>query len=244
MPDRLELVKGPARVRREHFDGLIAVLWPARRATRQSYVRALAQRNALLGRVRAGAATGDSQGGWNHELARNGLELMADRASAVEILSPYFSARSNELGLEGGAELSYRPRSRATSVEELEEEFAESFAADVERGYTGHGPHRDDYRFELRARDARRFASQGQQRLALLALILAERDALRKVHGQAPLLLLDDVLSELDAERRERLLEALALEGQAVITTAEPEQAWSYGSPASTVRIQAGTACE
>jgi DNA replication and repair protein RecF len=242
MPDRLELVKGPAKVRRERFDTFVSVLWPARRATRQSYVRALAQRNALLGRVRAGVASGDSQGGWNHELARHGIELMKDRRAAVEVLLPHFTSRAAELGLEGEAVLSYRPRSRAADVEELEGELADSFAADVERGYTGHGPHRDDYRFEVDGRDARRFASQGQQRLVLLALILAERDSLREAHGRAPLLLLDDVLSELDVERRTRLLETLAASGQAVITTAEPESAWSFGTPLSAVRVEAGVA--
>jgi DNA replication and repair protein RecF len=242
MPDRLKLVKGPARVRRERFDTFISVLWPTRRATRHSYVRALAQRNALLGRVRAGAASGDSQGGWNHELARHGMELMKDRAGVVEVLDPHFTARAAELGLEGDAVLTYRPRSRASAVEELEAELTDSFAADVDRGYTGHGPHRDDYRFEVDARDARRFASQGQQRLVLLALILAERDALREAHGRAPLLLLDDVLSELDLERRTRLLETLAASGQAVITTAEPESAWSFATSLSTVRVEAGAA--
>ena len=244
MPDRLELVKGPARVRRERFDAIVTTLWPARRATRQSYVRALAQRNALLGRVRAGVSSAASQGGWNHELARHGLELMRDRASAVDLLAPHFSSRAAELGLEGEAVLSYRPRSRATAVEELEAELAEKFESDVERGYTGHGPHRDDYRFEVSGRDARRFASQGQQRLALLALILAERDALHETHGRAPLLLLDDVLSELDSDRRGRLLETLATEGQALITTAEPEAAWSYAAPVTTVRIEAGAASD
>jgi DNA replication and repair protein RecF len=237
MPDRLELVKGPARLRRERFDTLVTTLWPARRATRQSYVRALAQRNALIARVRAGAATGNSQGGWNHELARHGLQLMKDRAGTVELLSPRFSIRALELGLEGEAALFYRPRSQAQTTEELEAELADRFQADVERGFTGHGPHRDDYRFELNGRDARRFASQGQQRLVLLALIMSERDVLCETHGRTPLLLLDDVLSELDVTRRRRLLETLAVGGQSVITTAEPESAWSGTRVVSTLHI-------
>jgi DNA replication and repair protein RecF len=167
---------------------------------------------------------------------------MRDRAAAVEALIPHFTGRAAELGLEGEAVLSYRPRSRASTVEELEAEFADTFTSDVDRGYTGHGPHRDDYRFEVGARDARRFASQGQQRLVLLALILAERDSLREAHGRALLLLLDDVLSELDLERRTRLLETLGASGQAVITTAEPESAWSFGTPLSTVRVESGVA--
>lgn len=242
MPDRLELVKGPARVRRERVDGFVTTLWPARKATRQSYVRALAQRNALIGRVRSGASTTAAVGGWDHELARHGLALMQDRANTVELLTPRFTSRAEELGLQGKATVSYRPRSRATSADELEAELADSFAADVERGYTGHGPHRDDYRFEVDGRDARRFASQGQQRLALLALILAERDTLAEVHGRPPLLLLDDVLSELDAERRNRLLETLAGSGQALITTAEADSAWSNAPAVRSLRIQAGRA--
>jgi DNA replication and repair protein RecF len=242
IPDRLELVKGPARIRRERFDLLVATLWPARRATRHSYVRALAQRNALLGRVRGGASTDSAVRGWNQELARQGVALMQDRARVVDQLEQYFSARAAQLGLHGGATLIYRPRSKAASAEELEAELADSFDADVTRGYTGHGPHRDDYRFELAGRDARRFASQGQQRLALLALILAERDALHATRGETPLLLLDDVLSELDAERRARLLDTLAIEGQAVITTAEPESTWSEDDRVATVRVDGGTA--
>jgi DNA replication and repair protein RecF len=242
MPDRLELMKGPARIRRERFDGFVTTLWPGRKATRQSYVRALAQRNALIARVRSGASTTAAVGGWNHELARHGLALMQDRSSTVDLLTLRFSSRAEELGLQGKATLSYRPRSRATSVEELEAELADRFAADVERGYTGHGPHRDDYRFEVDARDARRFASQGQQRLALLALILAERDTLAEVRGQTPLLLLDDVLSELDAERRGRLLDTLAAEGQALITTAEPDSAWSGATAVRSLQVQAGRA--
>lgn len=242
MPDRLELVTGPARVRRERFDGFLTTLWPARRATRQSYVRALAQRNALIGRVRSGESTAAAMGGWNHELARHGLALMEDRSATVDLLAPRFTIRAVELGLRGEATLTYRPRSRATSVEELEAELGDRFDSDVERGFTGHGPHRDDYRFEVDGREARRFASQGQQRLALLALILAERDTLAEVRGQPPLLLLDDVLSELDAERRSRLLDTLARAGQALLTTAEPDSAWSNADAVSGLRIQDGGA--
>src|SRR4029453_11433222 len=99
---------------------------------------------------------------------------MEDRSATVDLLAARFTIRAAELGLRGEATLTYRPRSRATSVEELEAELAERFDSDVERGYTGHGPHRDDYPLECPGREARRFASQGQQRLALLALILAE----------------------------------------------------------------------
>jgi DNA replication and repair protein RecF len=239
MPDRLELVKGPARVRRERFDGFVVTLWPARRGTRLSYVRALAQRNALLGRIRAGSSSATLLVGWNHELARYGVELMKHRADVVDLLAPRFATRALELGL-GSATLGYRPRSKATRVDELEAELADSSNADLDRGYTLHGPHRDDFRFELDGRDMRRFGSQGQQRIALLALLLAERDVFKAARGESPILLLDDVLSELDMERRSRLMDALGVEGQALITTAEPESAWAAGAALPAVRVEAG----
>ena len=220
MPDRLELVKGPPAVRRAHLDQVVAALWPARVEARRAYARALAQRNALLGRVRAGAAPRESLGAWDLELARHGVALAADRASAVEQLSQRFGEAGAALGLDGSPELAYRPRSRATGAEELAAELAERLPTDLERGFTGHGPHRDDLLLAREGRELRVYGSQGQQRLALLALLLAEREAIAAVRASAPLVLLDDVMSELDGERRERLVARLE-GGQAVITSTD-----------------------
>ena len=93
--------------------------------------------------------------------------------------------------------------------------------SDLERGFTGHGPHRDDLAFRREGRELRAYGSRGQQRLGLLALLLAEREELASERGAAPLLLLDDVMCELDATRRERLASLLRRDGQAVITTTE-----------------------
>ena len=93
--------------------------------------------------------------------------------------------------------------------------------ADVERGFTGHGPHRDDVAFRRAGRDLRAYGSRGQQRLGLLALLLAERRVLEEAHAAPPLLLLDDVMSELDGSRRERLMGVLDGHGQSVITTTD-----------------------
>lgn len=221
-PDRLELVKGAAGMRRAHLDEIAAALWPARRETRRQYARALAQRNSLLARVRAGAASTASLGGWTSELARHGLQLMLDRSEVVDLLSPRFAELTSELGLTGTTTLSYRPRSSASTVAELESELHERLSTDLQRGFTTHGPHRDDLALELEGRALRRFGSQGQQRLALLGLLCAERDVLAASHGGTPVLLLDDVLSELDAQRRERLLVLLGEGGQALLTTADP----------------------
>ena len=220
LPDRLELVKGPPGLRRSHLDQLVAALWPARAQTRRAYAQALAQRNALLGRVRAGAGTRTALGAWDLELARHGLALRDDRARAVELLTAPFAGAASELGLRGAAQLRYRPRTQATTAERFAAELAERAEADLERGFTGHGPHRDDLSLARDGRELRAFGSQGEQRLALLALLLAEREVLAAERGDPPLLLLDDVMSELDAERRERLVARLGA-GQSVVTTTD-----------------------
>jgi DNA replication and repair protein RecF len=221
LPDRLELVKGAPALRRAHVDQVVAAAWPGRAGTRRAYTQALAQRNALLSRVRSGRASRGSLPAWDAELARHGIALRDDRAAAVELVRERFAALASELGLAGTAELRYRPRSSAASAEELAAELGERADSDLERGFTGHGPHRDDLLLRRDGRDLRSFGSQGEQRLALLALLLAERDALAEARGRVPLALLDDVMSELDAERRGLLVDRLACHGQAVITTTD-----------------------
>jgi DNA replication and repair protein RecF len=221
LPDRLELVKGPPALRRSHLDALVAALWPARAATRRAYAQALAQRNALLARVRAGRGSRSSLGAWDLELARHAIALRDDRARAVTHLDARFAAVAEELGLLGTATLRYRPRSEAASPEELVAELAARVDSDLERGFTGHGPHRDELLLLRDGRELRVYGSQGEQRLALLALLLGERAALEAERGAPPLLLLDDVMSELDAERRERLVERIGGAGQSVITTTD-----------------------
>jgi DNA replication and repair protein RecF len=222
MPDRLALVKGPPAARRSHLDGFVAALHPARAEARRRYARALAQRNALLGRIRAHGGTPDSLDAWDAELAAAGVELIATRAAAADELAPRFAEAAGELGLGDDAELEYRPRSRASDAEELRGELAERRESDLARGFSGHGPHLDELAIGVGGRAARRYASQGQQRMALLALLFAERDALLAAERTPPLLLLDDVTSELDPERRELLCARLAAgDGQALVTATE-----------------------
>jgi DNA replication and repair protein RecF len=222
LPDRLELVKGPPAPRRAHLDQFVAALWPARVATRRSYTQALAQRNALIARIRSGVAGRDSLASWDAELARHGIALMADRRTAIEALVESFVSLSAELGLDGTVTVSYCPRSRARGADELAAELAARLDSDLDRGFTGHGPHRDDVTLTRDGRDLRSYGSQGQQRLALLSLLLAERQAIAQRRPAPPLMLLDDVMSELDGERRRALADLLrASGGQSVITTTE-----------------------
>ena len=225
MPDRLTLIKGAPALRRSHLDGFCAALWPARSGERRRYARALAQRNALLGRIRAGTASPTSLDAWDRELALAGIELIALRAAALERLGAPFTSAAGELGLAGEAKIRYRPRSEATAAEDLLAELGERRDGDLARGYSGWGPHLDEIALEVDRRSLRRYGSQGQQRLTLLALLFAERAALLEDGRPPPLMILDDVTSELDAARRGLLVEKLnAGGGQALITATEPDQ--------------------
>ncbi len=225
LPDRLELVKGAPALRRAHLDQFVAALWPSRVGTRRSYAQSLAQRNALIARIRSGSASRHSLHSWNAQLARHGLALMGDRRAAIDALAEPFERWCDDLGLAGDPSLAYRPRSRATSAEALAAELRERIDGDLERGFTGHGPHRDEVALRREGRELRAYGSQGQQRLALLSLLLAERDILAAHRSAAPLLLLDDVMSELDGRRRRALIDLLrARPGQSVITATDLDQ--------------------
>jgi DNA replication and repair protein RecF len=229
LPDRLELVKGPPALRRAHVDQVVAALFPSRVGTRRAYASALAQRNALLGRVRSGRGSAASLPAWDRELARWGVALRTDRAEAIASLREPFAAAAADLGLSGEVGLEERPRARAMDEDALAADLADGLGADLERGFTGRGPHRDDVALlrtdptarPRQARELRAYGSQGEQRLALLALLLAEREAMAAARGGPPLLLLDDVMSELDGARRERLVARLRAGGQAVVTTTD-----------------------
>lgn len=221
LPDRLDLVKGPPAGRRGHIDQLVRGLWPGRAATRAAYRQALAQRNALLGRVRAGRASREQLTTWDAALAGPALALRDDRTAAIATVTDRFAALAGDLGLAGEVELRYRPRTKATTPAEFAAELADRVDGDLDRGFTGHGPHRDDVALLRDGHELRSYGSQGEQRLALLALLLAEREALAELRGRPPLLLLDDVMSELDATRRAFLVERVRAVGQCLITTTD-----------------------
>ena len=236
MPDRLDLVKGAPALRRAHLDQLVAALWPSRAVNRSAYNRALAQRNALIARIRRDGADPALLDTWDSELARAGATLMADRAETVALVAPRFTDRAGDLGLPEEATLAYRPRSRAADADALRAELRERRDEDLTRGFSAHGPHRDEILLAHDGRQLRAYGSQGQQRLGLLALLFAERDVLLDARGKPPLMLLDDVMSELDFARRERLVELLAGGGQSVITTTDLEHV-PGGSDASVVAL-------
>ncbi len=224
LPDRLELIKGAPALRRAHLDQLVVALWPSRGQTRRAYAQTLSQRNALIARIRAGRGSRASLATWDGQLASHGIALMRDREQAACSVAESFAQLGAALGLSGSLSLSYRPRSRASDAGQLVAELAERLDSDLERGFTGHGPHRDDLALLRDGRDLRSFGSQGQQRLALLAVLLAERETIAGQRHAPPLMLLDDVMSELDRTRRQALVDLLRSGGgQSLITTTDLE---------------------
>ena len=209
-PDRLAVVKGGPAARRAYFDRVVARLLPARATAAQDYAAALAQRNASLRRVQLGVSSREALEPWTRRVAELGAALVAARRETLRLLGPGFAERAGELGL---AYARLASDAEPPTVEALEARLER----DVDRGATGLGPHLDDVLIASGARDLRQFGSQGEQRLAVLSLLLAEADLL----PASPLVLLDDVLSELDPGRRRILAERVAGMGQAVITATQ-----------------------
>ena len=240
MPDRLELVKGAPAGRRAQLDRFVAALHPAQAEISRAYSRALAQRNALIASIRAGRSSGAALDTWDHQLAARGVELIGVRREAVAALESSYAELAASLGLMGQATIVYRPRSDATTPQELADELAERRESDLRRGFTGHGPHRDELLLRRDGRELRVYGSQGEQRLALLALLLAERAVLAERRSQIPVMLLDDVMSELDAERRELLVAELAGGGQSVLATTDLAHVPQSSGPVAQLRVEPG----
>jgi DNA replication and repair protein RecF len=220
-PDRLTLVKGPPAERRAHLDGFVAARWPARGELRKRYGQAVAQRNALLSRLSAGFGSAEDLRIWDAGMADAAAPLIEARAQAVEELAGPFAATAMELGLEA-AQLQYAPRAEG-SAEVLRAGLEERRDQDIRLGRSSWGPHLDELKLSAGGKSLRKYGSQGQQRTALLALLFAERQALLEARQVTPLLLLDDVMSELDPGRRERLVARLGDGGQVLITAADEE---------------------
>ena len=213
-PDRLAVVKGGPAVRRAYFDRALGRLAPARAQLPTDYAAALAQRNASLRRVAGGFSSRDALTPWTEQVAALGRQLVESRGEVLAALAPGFAERGEELGLPA-ARMTYE--GDPPTVVALEARLDR----DLERGSSGLGPHLDDVVLTSGARDLRSFGSQGEQRLTVLALLLAEAELIADRRGFPPLLLLDDVLSELDPNRRRVLAERVQQAGQTLVTATQ-----------------------
>jgi DNA replication and repair protein RecF len=214
-PDRLAIVKGGPAVRRAYFDRSLGRLFPGRSSIPTDYAAALAQRNGALRRVAAGYASREALEPWTQRIAELGAQLVTARRELLDLVSSCFAEIAEELRL-GAGELRYE--GEAPGREDLDRRLDR----DLDRGSTGLGPHLHDVAVAAGGRDLRSYGSQGEQRLAVLALLLAEADLLAVREHGGPLLLLDDVLSELDPDRRGILAERLRRSaGQALLTATD-----------------------
>ena len=235
--DDMELVKGAPSGRRRYLDIMLSQVDRAYLRALQRYTKVITQRNALLKRIQDGAAQSSELAYWDDELSRDGAVILATRAAAVAQLST--TAASMHARLSGEREqlaLAYQPRFIDTwSPARIIDAGADAVAAalldklhtthprDVAAGVTLSGPHRDDLSMTLGGESAASFASRGQQRTAALALRLAEAELLHARGGEHPILLLDDVLSELDESRRASVLAAIDAD-QVWITSPDPDR--------------------
>ena len=245
----LSLVTGPPGLRRRYLDITLSQGDRAYRLARQRYEKVLTQRNHLLKRVREGLANRGELEYWNEALVSNGAILFAMRAGLVERLDSLVGDVTGTLLCGDTLHIGYEPRIGSVLVQEemtvdrLRDAFTISLGSsleqDVRAGMTLLGPHRDDLGFRLSGHPAV-LASRAQQRSVALALRLAEARFLKERKGETPVLLLDDVMSEMDRERRSTLEEAVRDYDQVLITAVEVDHLPSSLVSSTTVLMVTG----
>ncbi|MET8353478.1 MULTISPECIES: DNA replication/repair protein RecF [unclassified Micromonospora] len=234
-PEDLELVRGDPAERRRYLDDLLVNRQPRYAGVRADYERVVKQRNALLRTAYLARKTGGSRGGdlgtlavWDTHLAQHGAELLAGRLELVAALTPHVSKAYDAVAAgRGAAGIAYRPSielaepttDRGVLAAALTAALAASRSAEIERGTTLVGPHRDELALSLGPLPAKGYASHGESWSFALALRLAGYDLLR-ADGIEPVLVLDDVFAELDTGRRERLAELVGGASQLLVTCA------------------------
>jgi DNA replication and repair protein RecF len=246
LPEDLDLVKRGPAYRRALLDEIAVQLWPTAHLDQVEFERSLRQRNAFL---RQGYHDEATLSVWDSRLAQAGGRVLARRARVIDTIEPLLGSAYSEVAGSGQvAGLTYSPSwegeldeaSAADLASRLGDSLERSRRVDYERRMTTVGPHRDEPGFSLDGHEARTHASQGEQRTIALAVKLAAHRAVATAVGEPPVLLLDDVFSELDPQRGQALAGALPQDSQTMITSARPEDVpltgalWEVGSGAIT----------
>ncbi len=223
-PEDMLLVAGGPSLRRASLDTLVTQLAPGAAASMSTYARTLVQRNNLLRRVRDGSAARDELRFWDESLVMEGARIVTWRAQTLGRIAEPLARAHREIAPGEGrlmvVTITNAPPVGGEGAEgALRRRLAETADKELWNGATLIGPHRDDIAFQFDGRDLAGFASRGQQRTAILAWKLAQLDLLTEVTGDPPLLLLDDVFSELDPQRRAHLVRRIGGLPQAFVTT-------------------------
>jgi len=222
----LPIVSGEPSDRRLFLDLELSQLFSAYLQHLSVYKRALEHRNALL---RAGQEThvpGEQFEQWEEQMSQHGADLRAIRNRFLAGLNPHAQNAHKQIGSGETIQVCTQPKDEAETSDELRKLLVDLRSKDVARGSTSAGPHRDDFRIEIDGRDARLYGSQGQQRTAMLSIKLGTMELEQGERGKPPLLLLDDILSDLDENRRAMLMRwVLEHGGQTILTCTEPTAA-------------------
>lgn len=227
-PEDLMLIKGPPAGRRKFLDSEISQASPAYYRQLINYNRILSQRNTLLKKIRERRAKPELLEEWDEQLALASAIIVEKRLLAVKKLAMLANLMHRKLtNSRENLTVSYFQHgttdNHTVSSEWYKTQLCSLRQEDIGRGSTGIGPHRDDIIFTVNGMNLRNFGSQGQQRTGVLATKLAELEFLKSETGEYPVLLLDDVMSELDAQRREQLLFFIKDRIQTFITATEPK---------------------
>jgi len=246
-PEDMLLIIGSPSLRRNLLDALVAQREPTAAAVMSTYQRTLTQRNSLLRRIREDEADRAELPYWTQVIIDNGARILDWRHETLAAMAAPLAEAHREIAPEE-TELRLRYSSNVEpgpgegNEEALRRRLRETADKEIWNGATLVGPHRDDFAFTSDGRELTEFASRGQQRTAILALKLAELDVLTALDGRSPLLLLDDVFSELDPERRAHLVRRIGDLPQAIVTTTTPDDLDPALVAASTLwRVEPGT---
>ncbi len=220
-PGHLSLVKGSPDGRRKFLDAALCQLYPGYVTLFRRYTRLVTQKNALLKKYRETPDAEAMLDVFDEELSRTGTQVSEKRQEYLALIKPEIVGTYHDIsGASETLDVRYEPC--CTEAESLAEVLKKSRPRDLAAGFCTEGPHREDFSFFLDGRPAKVFASQGQQRSAVLSLKLAEAAGAQKITGEHPVMLLDDVLSELDETRQAYLLSRMEYR-QTIVTACDPD---------------------
>lgn len=240
-PHELRLIQDGPDERRRFLNVSISQLSRPYYTALSRYNKILEQRNNLL-KSRSLEAVYDSLPVWDEQLCKYAAVVASKRAEYIEMLSPLAKEAHSYL-TDSAEELCISPEKKYKgSAAELETrlfaELSANYERDIRLGYTASGPHRDDIDIEINGDDAKTYASQGQTRTAALSIKLAEVEIFKRLSGEYPVLILDDVMSELDLPRRKKLVERTS--GLQTILTCTHAERVLYGRETRKIRIDGG----
>ena len=221
-PDELNLTKGSPNARRRFLDIALSQMRPRYYHILRRYNKVLDQRNNLIKKLRfaQNAAAKDTLFVWNEKLSEYGMAIIDYRKQFVEKLYQYAKQIHREIS---GEEFEIRYKSAFNTIEEFKEKLDSNIEREIEQGFTMYGPHRDDIEILTEGKDIKTYGSQGQHRSAVLALKLAQADMVFDDMGEYPVLLLDDIMSELDSVRRAYLVGKIKNK-QVIITCTDADE--------------------